>query len=104
MHHTATFLHFLNAVLIYGGRTSPAQANSVCFLLRLEGGSVECTQINADPHSDVPTARWRHTATMFVLKGACERIALCIVESMCVLVNCFLIVLFNLGICVIFRL
>ena len=61
IHHTATLVPSLNAVLVYGGRASPSHPNPSCYLLRLDG---EWAKVDLDPTSHMPDPRWRHAATL----------------------------------------
>ena len=71
MHHSTTFIPSMNSVLLYGGRTSPAQANGLCYLLQCDSDSAQChiEPVHIDNTSEMPEPRWRHTATCIVNSG-----------------------------------
>ena len=66
MHHTVTAICGGSAVLVIGGRASPAFAIDTMFVMKMNmSGFGQWSKVVLHPDSCLMEPRWRHSATCF---------------------------------------
>ena len=65
MHHSVTTVSNGTAVLVIGGRASPAHPNDSMFVLRINSDSSHWSKVVLHPDSSIMEPRWRHSANCF---------------------------------------